>query len=231
MIVSVVIPTYNSEKYVGEALESIFTQTMALSEVICVDDASSDKTVSLIKSQFPRAKIILNSKNAGPGYCRNQGILNSTGTFVAFLDSDDCWAPDKTEEQTQLFRADQAMEMVGGLTENFEMQGGKHQLTPVPYFNAYMSSFIIKRETFKKIGLFNADLRLSEDQDWFLRAREGDVKMKILDRTVLMKRIHESNMTKDISFQESGMIDVLKKSLDRRRKSSQIKDLKSLNPR
>jgi len=96
-LVSAVIPAYNAERFICNAIRSVLAQTVEVSEIIVVDDASSDRTAELA-SAFPRTRV-LKRPNGGPGAARNTGIHAAQGEWIAFLDSDDVWAPQKIEIQ------------------------------------------------------------------------------------------------------------------------------------
>jgi glycosyltransferase involved in cell wall biosynthesis len=232
MRVSVIIPTFNSATFVGDALRSVYEQSAAVSEVICVDDASTDNTVEFIKVHFPEVRIVTNNSNRGAAWCRNLGISIATGDLLAFLDSDDYWLYDKTQWQVEVLQSRPDLEMVGGLAEYFSEKedGALASFPDGAHFNAYLATFLIRKSLFTKVGVFDETMRLSEDQDWFLRAREVEVKMEVKERTVLRIRVHDHNTTKDITFKNSGMMEVLKKSLTRRREAGAIENLKIIKP-
>jgi glycosyltransferase involved in cell wall biosynthesis len=231
MNVSVVIPTFNSGPFIREALQSVLDQTTPVYEVICVDDASTDNTVQIIQAGFSRVKIIQNSVNKGPSWCRNLGITAATGTVLSFLDADDLWVNDKTHWQLSVFQSEPDVEIIAGLAEYFSSSESlKYAMPDKPHFNAYLSSLLVRRQVFDKIGLFDDTMRLSEDQDWLLRAREARIKMKVKNQTVLKKRIHESNTTQNVSFKKSSMMEALKKSLDRRRETGMMTNLEIIKP-
>ncbi len=103
--VSVIIPIYNSEKYLEDCLNSVVNQTYKNLEIICVDDYSKDKSISIIKKyKDKRIKIIKMKKNSGAGTCRNTGIDAATGDYICFLDSDDYWYLDKIEKQLKFIK-------------------------------------------------------------------------------------------------------------------------------
>ncbi len=96
--VSIIIPTYNSENYIAKALKSVFNQTYSNFEIILIDDASSDSTVEIASScNDKRLKIIANKHNRGVSYGRNCGIKQAKGQWIALLDSDDWYAPQRLE--------------------------------------------------------------------------------------------------------------------------------------
>ena len=101
-LVSIIMPAYNSEKYIKDSIESIFKQTYSNWELIVVDDCSTDKTVEIIKSfNDNRIKLFINETNSGAAISRNKALREATGRWIAFLDSDDIWLPTKLEEQLQ----------------------------------------------------------------------------------------------------------------------------------
>jgi glycosyltransferase involved in cell wall biosynthesis len=95
--ISVVIPAYNAERFIAEAIQSVLAQTYEVTEIIVVDDGSSDHTCEAAAG-FARTRIIKQS-NGGPGAARNTGVNAASGDWIAFLDSDDLWLPRKTEVQ------------------------------------------------------------------------------------------------------------------------------------
>lgn len=100
VVVSVVMPAYNCEKYIGEAIQSVLAQSVPL-ELIIIEDSSGDGTGDVIRSFLPDERIIYicNEKNAGVAASRNKGMELARGKYIAFLDSDDYWTPDKLERQ------------------------------------------------------------------------------------------------------------------------------------
>ena len=102
MKVSIITPSYNSEKYISETIESVLTQTYKNWEMIIVDDASSDDSLQIIEQyaqKDDRIKVIKSKQNMGPAKARNRAIEEAKGKYIAFLDSDDVWFPEKLEKQ------------------------------------------------------------------------------------------------------------------------------------
>lgn len=107
--VSIIIPAYNSEKYIAQAIESVLQQTEPNFEVIVVDDASVDATVDVVRGYCSdRLKLIVNERNQGPSYTRNRGIGQAKGQWIALLDSDDWYAPNRLEKLLQVAQAENA---------------------------------------------------------------------------------------------------------------------------
>jgi len=104
-LVSVIIPAYNRAKTLQRAIESVLAQSYQNFEIIIVDDASTDLTAETIKDFLtPKTRYFKHKNNKGPGAARNTGIKKSKGKFIAFLDSDDQWLPEKLEKQIEIFK-------------------------------------------------------------------------------------------------------------------------------
>ena len=108
LTISVVIPTYNYGRFIAEAIRSVFDQTLLPSEVIVVDDGSTDNTADIVR-EFREVVKYVRQENAGVCAARNRGVLESTGELIAFLDADDIWEPTKLELQAAKFEADAAI--------------------------------------------------------------------------------------------------------------------------
>lgn len=104
-LVSVIIPTFNSEKYIRKTLDSVFCQTYENIEVVIVDDCSQDFTVGIVKEYMEKHDNIIlfcQNKNVGAGKCRNKALQLANGQYIAFIDSDDIWSKHKIEKQITL---------------------------------------------------------------------------------------------------------------------------------
>lgn len=102
-LVSVVIPAYNTEKYIGKAIESVLQQTEPNLEIIVISDCSTDKTTDVVRGfADKRIKLLVNQQNYGASYSRNRGIRNANGRWIALLDSDDWYAPNRIERLLQI---------------------------------------------------------------------------------------------------------------------------------
>lgn len=98
-LVSIIIPAYNVEKYIGKAIQSALTQTYENIEIIVIDDNSTDRTVDVVRSFYDdRIKLLVNERNMGPSHARNRGIKESKGEWIALLDSDDWWEKERLEK-------------------------------------------------------------------------------------------------------------------------------------
>lgn len=132
-ILSVVIPTYNNEKYIETAIESVFIQNMS-TEIIVVDDCSTDQTYQVIKKYLKRPNFhyIKNAQNSGVAFSRNRGVSYASGEYIAFLDADDWWTPGKLKVQLDLIEKRNAVLCTTG-RELMNSNGTfSHRIIPVP---------------------------------------------------------------------------------------------------
>lgn len=178
--ISVIIPTWNREEFIGNAIKSVLNQTIPVKEIIVCDDGSTDKTIDLIQSRFgEKVRILRLAHNGRPSIPRNRGIAAATGDYVAFLDSDDEWVANKLELQlnellktksdgcaTNAFRLIPGIGIVGNL---IELDKDQITLNELLHFNQVISSSIIlKRSLLDIAGRFPEGPQLSVGEDYVL---------------------------------------------------------------
>ena len=223
-LVSVIIPVYNYDRYLGEAIESVISQTHQHLEVIVVDDGSTDQSAEVARSFAERRVRYCYQDHSGIGPARNTGVELAQGDFIAFLDADDRWPLEKLELQLRAFESDPALEMVFGqavqLQNGPEWEAGVKDKNPaaasmVPGMVA--GTMLIKRTAFSRVGEFKGGLKVGEFIDWYARAVELQVRSLVLPDLLLWRRIHDSNQGVRERQSVSDYARVLKASLDRRR--------------
>ncbi|HLS48067.1 MAG TPA: glycosyltransferase family A protein [Gemmatimonadales bacterium] len=180
--ISVVVPAWNSERFLPEALASIARQHRRPMEVIVVDDASDDATAALAESAG--ARVIRQAWNGGPGASRNAGIEAAAGDLVAFLDADDWWQPDHLERVAPLLEATPGAVLACGRVRG-RMAAEDRELpdTEAPFSAIRMlwrrnpvlqSAAIVRRSAILEAGGYRPEMRFAEDYDlWFRLARRG----------------------------------------------------------
>ena len=218
-LVSVVIPVFNGERFLREAVESVLTQKYSHLEIIIVDDGSTDNTATVAKSLTVH---YLHQTNKGPAAARNRGIEHAQGSLIAFADADDLWPEDKLELQLPYLLNDPAIEIVMGRVQQVLLSATVNGQTQAeePAFSVNLGSAVIRKSVFERVGLFDETMRYSEDVDWFMRAREVGSAIITIDAVTLLYRQHEQNMTRGKSTSELNVLKALKKSLDRRREQT-----------
>lgn len=180
MSISVVIPTYNRHDLVLRALDSVYRQAHTAAEVIVVDDGSSDGTCLAVKNRFPQTTL-LSTEHRGVSAARNTGINAASGTWIAFLDSDDSWHERKLERQTACIEANPDASIVhcdeqwirNGVPLSqkvyHEKSGGDIFARSLKRCLISPSAVMIKSTLFDEVGVFDETLTACEDYDLWLR--------------------------------------------------------------
>lgn len=221
-IISVIIPVFNGEKYLGEAIESVLAQTDFKLDVVIVNDGSIDHTAKVIES-FGSYIRSYDQANAGPGAARNLGITNAYGDYFAFLDADDLWMKEKIRRQWTAFENDPHLDIAFGHIQQFyspELTPEEKNRINIPCEimpGHHAGSMLIKKRSFLHVGLFKNELRIGEFIDWHARAMESNLKCIMLPDILMKRRIHRTNLGTYLRDQRSGYVHALKAALDRRR--------------
>ena len=237
-LVSVVMPAYNAEPYLADALDSALAQTHRQLEIIVVDDGSTDGTPDVLAryADEPRVRAV-RQENAGPAAARNRGLAEAQGQYVAFLDADDLWAPHKLEEQLALFRRSGALGLVYSLRHGrilndrgewiddaernrdyarFRAAGrycrGRCFRHVVEDIFIALSSVMIPRRVLDHVGGFDPDLITAEDRHLYARIAH-DYEVDYVDEPLVVMRRHGDNLSKD-PRREPQTLDFLRKMAD-----------------
>lgn len=191
VLISVVIPAYNAERYLGAAIASILAQPHRPIEIVVVDDGSEDSTAAVAESHGPEVRL-LSIAHSSAGAARNRGVAEIRGSFLAFLDADDLWTPPKLACQLARFAADPSLDYVLGQAVEFRhLPEGEQDGRTMP--GAAAGALLIRAEAFHRVGPFRADLRVGEFIDWLARAREIGLRGTFATEVVLRRRIHGNN--------------------------------------
>lgn len=230
-LVSVVIPAFNSERFLGETLLSVFAQTYGPVETIVVDDGSSDGTAQIARS-WPEV-ILLEQENSGPSTARNRGFAASRGELIAFHDSDDLMTPDKLAVQVGhlldnpnvgCVLAEQELIVEEGAELPFWVEGTKVETVMPPRPPeledepmVHPMTMVVRRETFELVGGFDESMRAAEDFDWMLRAAEEQVEIARLSEVLLRRRVHPGSLTQNAAASRAGLFRAFKARIERHR--------------
>lgn len=197
--VSVVMPVFDSARFLPEALASIAAQTQAPFEVIIVDGPSTDATPEIARA-FPGARY-LRQTGKGMWNALNEGIDAAGGEAIAFLSADDLWAPEKTAVQVAAFLRDSDVDYVGAHTRFVAIEGEPFSAAfrPELLLGAHASFFpevlMVRRRLFDRLGRFDETLEITADVEWLSRLREARVATTILPEVLLTKRLHGDNLS------------------------------------
>jgi GT2 family glycosyltransferase len=219
-LISIIIPTYNGERFIREAIESVLAQDYPALEIIVVDDGSVDGTQQLIDSLSADIRYYRQAQNRGPAAARNVGIRDAAGEFIAFLDVDDCWPEGNlkllleeiTSGAEHVVYGHAQMMRFNPDSKEYECVGG-----PEESFPYYIGSGLYRRTAFETVGLFDEELRFGEDTDWYARAEHANLPRRRLKEVTLYVRRHGANMTSGRNQNELNPLRLVKKMLDRKR--------------
>jgi glycosyltransferase involved in cell wall biosynthesis len=208
-LVSVVIPAYNSADWIAETISSVLNQDYQNLEIIVVNDGSTDNTELIVKSFGEKVKYIYKS-NGGQSSARNLGILNSSGEYIAFIDSDDLWEKEKTSVQVKYLEENSYKWIYSdGIAFDNLSKEVLFQFSKIsrPYdgnvlINLFHSCFIpmptvlLKKEIFLEVGYFNEDDRFRNREDWEMWLRIANYYPIAYVPQILIKyRVHNKSVT------------------------------------
>ena len=194
-LVSIVIPVFDAEGTLGEAVTSVLAQTLEAIEVIVVDDGSTDGSAEVVRRiADPRVHVAV-EPHRGAAAARNAGVARARGALLAFLDADDRWARRKLERQWSVLRADPSVDMVFGHAVSVRA-GDAGALAPCgpPVPGHSSGTLLIRAETFRRVGPFATEWRVGEFIDWYARAIDLGLSQVMLPDVVLERRVHDGNL-------------------------------------
>lgn len=224
-LVSVIMAVYNYGRYLREAIDSVLGQTYPTYELVIVNDGSTDETEEIALSYGSRIRYHL-QKHQGLSAPKNQGVRLARGEYVTFLDADDIWPEKRLQMLMAPFLNDMEIEMAFGRLHNFlspEVIGKKEILESLsePMNGICSGTMLIKKDSFLKVGYFKLEWTVTEFLDWYLHAKELNLKTAWVQELVLQRRLHENNNT----FVHRGQLSsefarALKSSLQRQREKN-----------
>ncbi len=200
-LISCVIPVYNGERFLGEAIESALAQTYQPLEVIVVDDGSTDGTRSVVEQFGARVRYIWQA-HARQTAARNTGIAAAQSEFIAFLDADDLWLAEKTARQLERMSSS-AHDVSVTHVQNFwmdevrgEEERWKEHRRSQPMAGYAINTLLVRRRVFDQIGIFNLKWDNAADTDWFIRAELQGVRVELVPEVLVRRRLHLGNISR-----------------------------------
>jgi glycosyltransferase involved in cell wall biosynthesis len=222
--IDVIIPAYNASTYIKETINSVLQQSLLPSRIIVIDDGSTDRTVEIVKTIESNLITLIKVKNGGVSRARNVGIAASKADFIAFLDADDLWMPEKLEKQIKALEASKSAGIAYTGTSLIDAEGKDiPNSTGEPYIEGNVftdilfyerpiygsaSSVMVKRKILDFSGYFDEHLNYSEDVDLWVRLAAisqftftSDVLVKIRQHNQSATRQHNKNRKVEILAQ------------------------------
>lgn len=224
-MISVIIPMYNAEKTIASALQSIKNQqTNELFEILVINDGSVDCSVQNVedfKNKNPQMNIqIINQKNKGVSAARNAGLRIANGEFIALLDADDEWLPEKTDKQMKFLKNENlGIDFIGSLRNNikltFPYRINHQQLAKITLkklllkIEAQTSTVIFKKKILLNTGFFDEQQRYSEDANYWMRISQNNNMMILNENLVISgggkKSFGVSGLSANLTEMEKGI--------------------------
>jgi glycosyltransferase involved in cell wall biosynthesis len=224
-LVSVVIATYNMARYLPLAVRSALDQTYGNIEVLVVDDGSTDDTQNVMEPFLDDSRVkYYTQENKGQAAAKNHGVRESRGDYIAFLDADDMWVPDKLELQMPLFVRSQAVGVVYSAFTNMDETGKLLEKPPCKLYRGRVTgpllifnfvgfgTSVVKRECFERLGLFNENLRMGIDYELWLRF-STHYEFDYIDRPLLYYREWPGQISRNWNSRYLNGIQIMKSFL------------------
>lgn len=233
-LVSVIIPVYNAEKFIGPAIQSVLNQTFSNYEIIVINDGSTDGTREVLKSFVGKIRY-LSQKNKGPSAARNLGIQIARGDLICFLDADDLWVSDKLEVQVTFMENHPDIGLLCSDHEEFDHKRivlqsflkkkedslGSNIIGKIPIDDPFLKlillnfistpTVMVRKKCFDKIGIFDESLRSIEDRDLWLRIA-ANFSIACLPGICCKRRVHQANISKNKELSLKGRIRVYERN-------------------
>lgn len=210
--IAVIIPCYNARNTISKTLDSVLSQTFDRFKIYIVNDGSTDDTPDILsqyQKKHPEKIHVISQQNQGQAIARNAGIQTSTQTYIAFIDSDDLWHPEKLAGQIALFKKDKNAGMCYTPGVKIDEQDKEIGIIPVnPLYqgrcfqhlihsnNIVASSVMVKRSVLDHVGIFDTRFKACENWDLWLRIVQA-FSICYLDEPLTYYRIHSGNMSQN----------------------------------
>ncbi|MFN8603535.1 MAG: glycosyltransferase family A protein [Candidatus Binatia bacterium] len=216
--VSALMPVWNGVAFLGEALESILVQEPAVDEIVVVDDGSTDGSGDLARSFGPRVRCV-RREHSGLAATRNAAVREARCDLVAFLDSDDLWPRGRMALLLAALEANPDCGIAQGRLQRMvpDGQGDGWKLVDESWRAPNVSTALVRRDVFARVGPFDEKVAGADDVDWLLRAKERGVREAQVDAVTLLYRRHDGNMTNDVAADQQRLLRVLGRAVARRR--------------
>ena len=234
-MISIIIPAYDAEKYLANTIQSVINQTFTDWELIIINDGSTDGTLELINNfQDKDSRIkVFSYENAGVAHSRNRGIAEAKGEYIAFLDADDLWTPDKLEMQLKVLQknsdASVAYSWVDYIDEagKFLYPGSHITVNGDAYSKLLINNFLengsnplVRRDALAKIGNFDVNLPPAEDWDLYLRLAL-EYQFVVIPKPQILYRLCTNSCSANIIKMETQALRVIEKAYNQTPESLQ----------
>jgi glycosyltransferase involved in cell wall biosynthesis len=220
-LITVIMAVKNGERFLSPAIQSVLAQESYNIEILLIDGQSHDRTAEIARS-YPQIRYIYQS-NQGIANAYNLGIEHADGDIIAFLSHDDLWTPDKLSVQVGYLLSHPEIQYTIAhvkffLEPGYTLPPGfRPHLLAGEHVGQIMETLVARREVFATVGEFNPQLSTAEDVDWFARASDLKIPMAVLDKVLLHKRVHDTNLSLNAPENTRNLLAALRASMQRKR--------------
>lgn len=234
-LVSVIVPVYNRAHYVGATIDSILEQTYSNIEIVLVNDGSTDNSLEVLneyQKQEPAKIVIIDQKNQGQVASRNNAIRQAKGKFIAFLDSDDLWKPEKLALQIPLFGGNVGLVYSG--IDNIDEHGKivstelcnesiVGNILPQLLIRNRMTggTVVVTKKALDEVGLFDEAFNAAENWDLWIRVCLK-YQAALVNKALVQYRVHPGNMSKDRTLMLAAKEDIVKKHCSNKPENAEL---------
>ncbi len=224
--VDIIIPVYNGEKFIADAINSVQKQSWENWKLMVVNDGSTDNTAAIVEDLIKSdARIsILHQKNSGVSIAVNLALEHSSAEFIALLDADDLWHEQKLEKQMEALEKHRDHNICFTYLQEFEnfeslqeKAGFSARAEPIKGYSK--TTILVRRLVFEKYGNFDTKIATGDFVEWYSRALRHEGKDGLmLEEVLAFRRVHGNNMTRTID--KNAYLHILKSHIDAKRKNS-----------
>lgn len=219
--VDVIIPCFNTARYIGEAIDSALGQSVSPARIIVVDDGSTDSSSGVIRA-YGHPVEYYRQENAGISSARNAASARATGDYLAFLDADDLWTERSVSTRLAYLESHPEVDGVFAALSQFlspeleETLAGRIRFDPAPAVARFAGTLLLRRPAFERAGPFDESLRVGEMIEWLSRADAAGLRIATIPELVLKRRIHDSNTAFRTAPSQGDYLRAIKGALDRK---------------
>jgi glycosyltransferase involved in cell wall biosynthesis len=221
--ISVIVPLYNTELYIEDAIISLLNQSIKIDQIIVVDDGSTDRGAEIVK-KYPQIELI-QKENEGLKKTLNCGLSYAKGDFIGFLDADDRWKKDKLKVQLEFLENHPEVDIAFVNSERFKMVNTVEGIIKEEFIDYIsgktLSVGLYRKQVFEKVGVFSVENQFHNFMEWLDRAQFHKINMAMISEVMYERRIHDSNMgILEKQRQRDQYLATIKASLERRRQGN-----------
>lgn len=218
--VSIIIPAFNAEAFLAEAIESALNQDYPRFDVLVIDDGSEDRTAEIATKFTPAIKLI-QQRNQGSAASRNIGVALTNAPIISFFDADDLFDPQRVSKQVAALSEVEKVEIAFAYLRQSVINDEKkvnQTISQEDLAGCCVGAMTARRSVFERVGPFDPNLKAAYFLKWFIRAKEIGIGYKVVPETLIVRRIHGENQgLREQQSRTAELAKVLKEALDRRR--------------